>query len=95
MLEENALPARLKPGETLVHFSYEGPSAVEALISTISATFDVKANIIFADLDIVSDMPIGGLVLIFSGTAENQKQAFEFAAKKGIRVEVIKQYGNS
>lgn len=95
LLEENALPARLKPGETLVHFSYEGPSAVEALISTISATFDVKANIIFADLDIVSDMPIGGLVLIFSGTAENQKQAFEFAAKKGIRVEVIKQYGNS
>jgi D-methionine transport system ATP-binding protein len=92
LLAENSIVTTLKPGETLAHFSYSGPSVVEALISTISAMFDIRLNIIFADLDIILDMPMGGLILIISGSKENQKKAFDYVRERGVKVEIIKSY---
>lgn len=90
LLAENSIVTVLDQGETLAHFSYAGPSAVEALISTVSSMFNIKLNIIFADLDIILDMPMGGLILKISGSKENQQKAFDYVKERGVKVEVIK-----
>ena len=39
----------------------------EALVSQITKGFGIDVNIIFGDIDIVADTPIGGIVAIFDG----------------------------
>jgi D-methionine transport system ATP-binding protein len=63
---------------------------VEALISTVSILFNVKINIISADLDIIQETPIGGLINILEGEAEALNRAVQWMGEKGVRVEVIK-----
>ena len=46
-------------------------------------------NIIFADIEIVQDAPIGGTVAIASGTKENIEAAIEYLKEKNVGVEVI------
>ena len=58
---------RLKPGELIIRLSYVQRNAAEPLISVVTKLFDVSLNIIFADINIVQDAPIGGTVAIISG----------------------------
>ncbi|GHV96176.1 methionine import ATP-binding protein MetN 1 [Spirochaetia bacterium] len=90
LIDEDSPITRLKPGQILARFSYVGRNTVEALISTVSTLFNVKINIIFADLDIIRDTPIGGLINILEGEAEALKGAIQWMSDKGVRVEVIK-----
>ena len=46
-------------------------------------------NIIFADIEIVQDAPIGGTVAIASGAKENIEAAIEYLKEKNVGVEVI------
>jgi len=59
------------------------------LISEASRRFSVDLNIIFADIEIVQDAPIGGTVAIASGTKENIEAAIEYLKEKNVGVEVI------
>jgi D-methionine transport system ATP-binding protein len=90
LIEEDSSIIKLQEGQSLVRFSYVGPSTVEPLISDISIKFNLKANIVFGDLDIILDMPMGGLILIISGKQEDQKNAFEYMRTQGVKVEVIR-----
>jgi D-methionine transport system ATP-binding protein len=60
LLEDDSPVLRLKPGQILARFNYVGRNTVEPLISGMAINFHVKSNIIFADLDIVQEPPIGG-----------------------------------
>jgi D-methionine transport system ATP-binding protein len=90
LIDEDAPLVRLKPGQVLARFSYVGRNTVEALISTVSMLFNVKINIIFADLDIIQETPIGGLINILEGEAEALNQAIHWMGDKGVQVEAIK-----
>ena len=52
--------------------------------------FDVSLNIIFADINIVQDAPIGGTVAIISGERSHITKAIEYFIDKNVGVEVIK-----
>lgn len=52
----------LKPGEKILRLNYIKKNTSEALISEASRRFSVDLNIIFADIEIVQDAPIGGTV---------------------------------
>ncbi|GHU21045.1 methionine import ATP-binding protein MetN [Spirochaetia bacterium] len=70
LLAENSPVTRLQTGQILARFSYAGKNTVDALISTASIQFNVKINIIFADLDIIQDTPVGSLINILEGEPE-------------------------
>ncbi|MDR2048855.1 MAG: methionine ABC transporter ATP-binding protein [Treponema sp.] len=89
-LAEDTPITRLGPGQVLARFSYSGPNTVEALISTASIQFNVKLNIIFGDLDIIQEKPIGGLVIILDGEKEAAAKAMEWFRSRGVKVEVLK-----
>ena len=90
LLREDSPIVRLKPGQVLARFSYAGRNTVEALISSASIQYNVKINIIFADLDIIQETPVGGLVNILEGGAEALREAVAWIENKGVRVEVLK-----
>ena len=52
--------------------------------------FNVSLNIIFADITIVQDSPIGGTVAIISGERKQITKAIEYLIEKNVGVEVIK-----
>jgi D-methionine transport system ATP-binding protein len=90
LLAEDTPIIRLGPNQILARFSYSGPNTVEALISTASVRFNVLLNIIFGDLDIIQEKPIGGLVIILEGEKEDAAKAMEWFRGKGVKVEVLK-----
>ena len=81
---------RLKPGELIIRLSYVQRNAAEPLISVVTKLFDVSLNIIFADINIVQDAPIGGTVAIISGERSHLTKAIEYFIDKNVGVEVIK-----
>ena len=64
--------------------------AAETIISAVSQMFNVSLNIIFADITIVQDSPIGGTVAIISGERKQITKAIEYLIEKNVGVEVIK-----
>ena len=81
---------RLNPGELIIRLSYVQRNAAEPLISVVTKLFDVSLNIIFADINIVQDAPIGGTVAIISGERSHITKAIEYFIDKNVGVEVIK-----
>lgn len=81
---------QLQPGEVIVRLSYIQKNVSEPLISTLSQRFQISLNIIFADIEIVQDAPIGGTVAILSGEREQITKAMKYLIEKNVGVEVLK-----
>ncbi len=90
LVAEDSPVVRLQPGELIVRLSYLQRNVSEPLISTVSQKFGVSLNIIFADITIVQDAPIGGTVAIINGDRKQITEAVEYLIEKNVGVEVIK-----
>ena len=90
LVAENSPVVRLQPGEVIVRLSYLQRNVSEPLISAVSQKFGITLNIIFADITIVQDAPIGGTVAIISGERKQITEAVEYLIEKNVGVEVIK-----
>ncbi|MDO4280393.1 MAG: methionine ABC transporter ATP-binding protein [Peptococcaceae bacterium] len=94
LLEENAQIVQIEPGQVIVKFKYLVRNASEALVSQISRKFDIDCNIIFGNIELIENEPLGGLVSIISGAPEDIEAAFEYLLDKNISVEVLKDARN-
>ena len=90
LIAEDSPVVRLQPGELIIRLSYVQRNVSEPLISTVSQKFNISLNIIFADIAIVQDAPIGGTVAIISGERQQITKAMEYLIEKNVGVEVIK-----
>lgn len=95
LLAEDSPVTRLKPGEMIVRLSYVEKNVSEPLISTVSRNFDIDLNIIFSDIEIVQDAPIGGTVAIMSRDRDQIALAMKYLAEKNVGVEVIQDAGTN
>lgn len=89
LLAADSPVTRLKPGEIIVRLSYLEKNVSEPLISAVSRRFNIDLNIIFANIEIVQNAPIGGTVAIVTGEREQIAKALEYLAQKNVGVEVI------
>ncbi len=90
LIEENSPVVNLTEDEVLVRFTFIEKNVSEPIISAMSRLYEITINIIFADVEIVQDAPIGGTVAIVSGKSEVVKRALEHIAQQGVGVEVLK-----
>lgn len=90
LLEENNDITRLRKGEKLVMLTYTGESAGQALISYLAKEYQVEANIIYGNIDLLKNKPLGKLVVTLSGATENMKKALDYMNGSEVEVEVIK-----
>ena len=82
--------AATKEGELIVRLSYVEKNTSEPLISTVTQKFGIILNIVFADVEIVQNAPIGGTVAIVSGESSRIDEALQYLRDKNVGVEVIK-----
>ena len=91
LIADDSPVVALKPGKRIVRLSYVERNPSEPLISLITQKFGITLNIIFADVEIVQNAPIGGTVAIFSGDSGQIDAALTYLKEKNVGVEVIRQ----
>lgn len=73
----------------LIRVSFIGTSAGEPLMSTMLQKYNVKANILYGNIDRVKDTPFGNLTLELIGTLDLINQAMDFLRESGLEIEVL------
>ena len=90
LIEEGHALTELGEDEVIVSLKYDANNASQSLISEISRTYDVDCNIIFGNIEVVKDTPIGTLIVVLKGDPEKRKAAFDCIKRHGVETEVIK-----
>ena len=90
LIEEGHALTELGEDEVIVSLKYDASNATQALISEVSRTYDVDCNIIFGNIEVVKDTPIGTLIVVLKGDPEKRKAAFDCIKRHGVETEVIK-----
>lgn len=91
LIEEDNELTRLDEGDKMLLLTYSGNNAGEPLISYLSKAFDIRANIIYGNIDYLKGKPLGKLVVTLSGQLENVKEAINYIDSLGVEVEVIRE----
>ncbi len=89
LVEEENPVIKLNKGEVILRFRYLERNVSEALVSQLSRKFNLDINIIFGNIELVGDNPIGGLVSIVQGDGEDIDNAIKYLQDKNVGVEVI------
>ncbi|WP_418963790.1 methionine ABC transporter ATP-binding protein [Cetobacterium sp.] len=80
----------VKPEEKIVKLAYVGSSTEEAYISKISRDYNVEASILFGNIEIIKETPIGNLIIKLGGSEGNIIDTIEYLNKNRIYTEVLK-----
>ncbi|MEL5939979.1 NIL domain-containing protein, partial [Tetragenococcus halophilus] len=81
----------LGENEWLVELSYVGDQTSEPLIAELYSQFQVITNILYGNVEIIQDTPLGSLIVTLSGTLEQRQKAYEYLVNEGVYVNVLKQ----
>lgn len=73
----------------LIRVSFIGTSAGEPLMSTMLQKYNVKANILYGNIDRVKDTPFGNLTLELIGALDLINEAMDFLRESGLEIEVL------
>ena len=85
----------LKDGDYLVKISFVGASTGEPLITKLSTQFQVAANILFANVEIIQETPVGTLLVGLSGEQASIESALSYIKGQGVSVEVLEEKGGA
>lgn len=83
--------SKLEENEWLVELSYVGDQTSEPLIAELYSQFHVTTNILYGNVEIIQDTPLGSLIVNLSGTLEQRQKAYEYLVNEGVYVNVLKQ----
>lgn len=81
----------LKTNEELVELSYIGSQTAEPLIADLYSKFQVKTNILYGNIDIIQEVPIGYLIVTLSGVKTQREHAIHYLNELNVKVVKIKQ----
>ena len=73
----------------LIRASFIGASAGEPVISGLIKKYDIKANILYGNIDRVKDTPFGNLTLELIGDPSLMNQALDYLRENGLEIEVL------
>lgn len=88
-LKEKEFITRLLEGEILAKISFLGANTGEAFISKLSRKFSVDASILFGNVEIIQNTPLGNLIVKFKGSKESIDKSLRYLTDNNINVEVI------
>lgn len=82
---------RLQAGEKLVQLKYAGHATDEPLLNQVYKHHQVTANILYANIEILDDTPVGDMVVILSGQPENVTAALTEIKSAQVEVVILKE----
>ncbi|WP_156408200.1 methionine ABC transporter ATP-binding protein [Lacticaseibacillus nasuensis] len=87
----------LKPTDRLVRLTYVGDSTDQPLVATLYKEYNVVANILFGDIQILQGTPFGNLIIVLSGAPADLDRTFAYLKANDVTVQPIdpKEVANS
>lgn len=74
----------------LVQLNYAGTSTDEPILNEIYKRYQVSANILYGNIEILDNTPVGEMVVILSGSIANLSAAQEAITAAGIHLTILK-----
>ena len=90
LLDKESFIGELTEEEIITKISFVGQKTGHAFISKLSRKFKVDASILFGNIDIIQEVPVGNLIVKFNGSREGIIQSIDYLKQNNIYVEVIK-----
>lgn len=90
MISSNDPMVALAKDEVLLRFIYCSGSAEEPLMANLVKSYDVSFNIIFGNVEVLDNNPLGNLVVKLKGEKKNIDAAIAYIKSQGVKVEVLK-----
>ena len=90
LIEDKSSVVEIKENEKILKLKYLENSTTEPIISIISREFNVDANIIFGNIEIIQESPLGGLIVIIRGEEDQIHKVINYLKENNVEVEVIK-----
>ncbi|AUJ31739.1 MAG: methionine ABC transporter ATP-binding protein [Liquorilactobacillus nagelii] len=81
--------AKLKADERIVQLTYVGNAVSEPLLVKLYRDFDVEANIIYSNIEVLRGTPVGTLFVIIKGTTAGQQKALDYLQNQGVIITQI------
>ncbi|MDD7306093.1 MAG: methionine ABC transporter ATP-binding protein [Peptoniphilaceae bacterium] len=75
--------------EILVKLSYLGSNTTEPIINYIYDKFGVKTNVLAGNIEFISSVPVGYLILTLKGSLEDFALVREYLKEKNTKLEVL------
>ena len=75
-----------KDGGKLIKLTFLKDSVGESLISLVSQKFNVRLNIVLANVDMIQDAPLGEIIVVIKGEDANIKAALEHFVEQKVKV---------
>lgn len=89
-LEKESFISGITEEEIIAKISFVGHKTGQAFISKVSRKFKVDASILFGNIELIQEIPIGNLIVKFNGSKEGIIQSINYLKQNNIHVEVIK-----
>ncbi|MCM0598267.1 methionine ABC transporter ATP-binding protein [Periweissella fabalis] len=80
----------LQAPDIFVQLSYAGASTDQPLITSLFKDFNVTANVLFGNVEILQETPVGTLLAILSGKDTDLTAAINSIKKQNVKVEILK-----
>lgn len=80
----------LPANAVLAHLKYAGTTTDEPILNDIDRRFEVTANILYGNIEILDHVPVGELVVILDGQAANVAAAQAALTAAGVEVTILK-----
>lgn len=90
LIESDHPLVHLEENQQLVKLQYQSSNTSEALISKLSRDYNVDCSIIFGNIEVIRQTPIGTLITIFTGDAKDIKAALNLCKENDVDVEVLR-----
>ncbi|CRH94240.1 ABC transporter%2C ATP-binding component [Chlamydia trachomatis] len=74
----------------LAQLKYAGTSTDEPLLNSIYRQFEVTANILYGNIEILDHVPVGEMIVVLEGNAANIAAAEKALHEAGVDVSILK-----
>lgn len=83
--------AKLAADEWLIELSYVGEQTSQPIIAELYSAYQVVTNILYGNVEIIQEIPLGSLIVTLKGTLENRQLAFDYLQSQGVNVTILKE----
>jgi len=89
-IEKQEIVEHLSENSILVQLKYAGASTDEPLLNELYKHYQVTANILYGNIEILDGTPVGELVVVLSGEKEALISAQDAIRQAGVQLKVLK-----
>lgn len=89
-IEKQDIVEELANNALLVQLKYAGHATDEPILNEIYKRFEVTANILYGNIEILDNTPVGELVVVLSGQLDALEAAQEAIRQAGVELTVLK-----